>query len=394
MELNKLNLNRRDKMELKIGDKVRFLNEKGGGIITALLSTSMVQVAIEEGFEVPVMVKDLIKIEPNGAADRFFDRPVNVNIKSTDQSAKNDQSGQKGYQRPQDQSVQDDLNQVNEPGPVTPLYRQSGAGLSEGIYVIFEPNDQKWLVTGNIDIVLVNNTSYDAIYSFLLEDRNNTFSGVNYDVILPYSKIPIETITREDLESWSSGIVQVLFYTQESQELLEPLNAHFKIKPAKFFKDTSYQEFKLTGSKAIVFNLGDLAAQKILTGSPMDKLNIDPASRQKIESITPSALIDKHRTGPREAEVDLHISALRTDYPTMPQNEILIYQLNYFSDMLESAIAYNYNRVVFIHGIGNGTLKSSIIRKLRDYENIELRKANFAQYGNGAVEIIIHSDNR
>lgn len=368
-------------MELKIGDKVRFLNEKGGGIITKLISTTIVHVAIEEGFEVPVMVSDLIKIQPNGAADRFFDRPVNVNPKYA----------QPQTAEPAPKNTENPGQQPETNDPVSPIYRQSGAGITEGIYLIYQPQDQKWLITGNLEIYLLNNTSYEAIYSFMLEEENRIFSGVGYDIIPPFSKIHIETITREDLESWSNGIIQILFHADELNELIQPMHAHFRLKPSRFFKETSYQEFKLTGSKVIILNLGDIASQKITPADSFDKLNIDPASRQKVEAVATTALIDRHRTGPREAEVDLHISALRSDYSQMPQNEILLYQLDYFSNMLDSAIAYNYNKVIFIHGIGNGVLKSAIINKLKDYENIELAKAPFAQYGNGAVQINIHS---
>jgi dsDNA-specific endonuclease/ATPase MutS2 len=58
--------------------------------------------------------------------------------------------------------------------------------------------------------------------------------------------------------------------------------------------------------------------------------------------------------------------------------------------MLDSAISNNYYKVVFIHGIGNGTLKSAIISAISEYDNVEFRTAPFAKYGNGAVEIIIH----
>lgn len=375
-------------MDLKIGDKVRFLNEKGGGIVTKLISTGMVHVAIEEGFEVPVMVSDLVKIEPGGMADRFFDRPVNIKPPViTDNPVKQEQRPQGNAQ----QNKETQSGQTDTPDPVSPIYRQSGAGITEGIYLLWEPVDQKWLVTGNLNIILVNNTMYDAIYSFMLEEENNIFAGVSYDVIPAYSQIHIETITREDLEGWSNGIVQVMFYAEEMKELLQPLHAHFRLKPSRFFKETSYNDFKLTGSKAIVLNLGDLASQKISQPGSFDKMDLDPAAKQKVEAVSPQALIDRHRTGPREAEVDLHISALRSDYPTMPQSEILLYQLDYFSSMLDSAIAYNYKKVVFIHGIGNGVLKSAIINKLRDFENIELAKAPFAQYGNGAIQVIIHS---
>lgn len=371
-------------MELKIGDKVRFLNEKGGGIVTKLVSTTMVQVAIEEGFEVPVMVSDLIKIQPEGAADRFFDRPVKVNSKLEEEKTIQPQVWAEDKATPQNSTTDN----------ISALYRQSGAGIPEGIYLLWQPEDQKWLITGNLEIILVNNTAYEAIFSFLLEDDNKVFSGVNYDVIPPYSKIHIETIKREDIEAWSNGILQLLFHAEEMNELIQPLHAHFRLKASRFFKETSYQEFKLSGSKAIILNLGDIASQRITPADSLDKLNVDPVSRQKIEAVTPTALIDRHRIGPREAEVDLHISALRNDYPQMHQNEILQYQLDYFSRMLESAISYNYAKVVFIHGIGNGVLKSAIINRLKDYENIELRKASFAQYGNGAIEIAIHSDNR
>ncbi len=375
-------------MELKVGDKVRFLNEKGGGIVTALLSTTMVQVAIEEGFEVPVLASELVKIEPGGMADRFFDRPSNVIVRQNGPSDSDStrKTTPHSVVRPSEkQNIPD-----NEVDLITSIYKASGAGITEGIYLVWEPLDQKWLISGNINIYLINNTSLDAIYSFILEEESASYDGVSYEVIPPYSKIHIETITREDLEAWSNGIVQVMFFASEMPEVYRPLHAAFQVKSSRFYKETSYSEFQLTGSKVILLNLGDLVSQKFSSVSELDKLNIDPAAKQKVEAVSPKALIDRHKTGHREAEVDLHISALTPDYPKMPQNEILLYQIEYFMKMLESAIAYDYNKVVFIHGIGNGTLKAALINKLKDYENIELRRAKFEKYGNGAIEIIIH----
>lgn len=376
-------------MELKVGDKVRFLNEKGGGIVTALLSTTMVQVAIEEGFEVPVMVNDLVKIEPGGMADRFFDRPIDVPARKKEAPEPGLPTTNKPVTSKTNQT-HDNLAQIQQIDPVTPIFKVSVAGITEGIYLVYEPQDQNWLITGNLNLYLINNTSYDAIFSFLLEEDGSNHAGVSYDVISPYSKIHLETITREDIETWSVGIVQVIFHAPEMRYLYRPLFASFSIKPSRFYKETSYKEFPLTASKVILLDLGDHASQKMSSDDSFDKLDIDPSVRQKVEAVAPTSLIDKHKSGHLEAEVDLHISALREDYSSMPQNDILQYQVEYFMKMLESAIAYNYRRVVFIHGIGNGVLKSAIINKLKDYENIELRKARFEKYGNGAVEIIIH----
>jgi hypothetical protein len=47
--------------------KSGFLNESGGGIISKIVSHGLVNVAIEDGFEIPTMVSNLIKIEEESA---------------------------------------------------------------------------------------------------------------------------------------------------------------------------------------------------------------------------------------------------------------------------------------------------------------------------------------
>jgi len=48
-------------MKFKVGDRVRFLNDQGGGIVTKVISSSLVNVRIEDGFEIPTVVSELIK---------------------------------------------------------------------------------------------------------------------------------------------------------------------------------------------------------------------------------------------------------------------------------------------------------------------------------------------
>jgi len=365
-------------MEFQPGDKVRFLNEKGGGIVTRILSNAMVNVAIEEGFEVPVMANELIKIDPQGAAGRFFDRQSKVVLPTMTPAAP--------AKEVQPSHAADDDR-------ITNLYRQSGIGATEGIYLAFAPSNQQWLISGNLEIYLINNTSYDALFTFSLMEEDRGYAGVDYEVIPAYSKILVETINRDDIEGWSDGVVQVLFFKNEIGQILSPLHAAFKIKPVRFYKETSYQDFPLIGIKSVLVNLGDLAGQVIIgSAEATGKSGIDPAAQQKLSALTPSALIDQHRTEAREAEVDLHISALKNDYSDMSNNDILTYQISYFNRMLESAIAHNYIKVTFIHGIGNGILKSAISAQISDYEHIVMRSAPFSRYGNGAIEILIHQN--
>ena len=49
-------------MKLRIGDKVRFLNEVGEGIITRFKDKETVFVEMNDGFEIPYLTKHLVPI--------------------------------------------------------------------------------------------------------------------------------------------------------------------------------------------------------------------------------------------------------------------------------------------------------------------------------------------
>ena len=53
-------------MNFKPGDKVRFLNTTGGGIVVKEINAFMVSVAIEDGFEIPTLTAELVAMEPAG----------------------------------------------------------------------------------------------------------------------------------------------------------------------------------------------------------------------------------------------------------------------------------------------------------------------------------------
>ena len=53
-------------MDIKKGDKVKFLNESGGGLVVRIIGNGKVLVQIEDGFEIPVITSQLIKTESSG----------------------------------------------------------------------------------------------------------------------------------------------------------------------------------------------------------------------------------------------------------------------------------------------------------------------------------------
>ena len=65
-------------MKVQVGDKVKFLNSSGGGIVSKIISPTLVNVMIEDGFEIPTMTSELIKVDPKGKVERMFDEEFPV----------------------------------------------------------------------------------------------------------------------------------------------------------------------------------------------------------------------------------------------------------------------------------------------------------------------------
>ena len=363
-------------MKFKPGDKVRFLNATGGGTVIKEINAFMVSVEIEDGFEIPTMIHELVAIEPAGASGDLF-----LN--------KNDRQPEKPLivePEPEPESFETDrISRI--------VQRGNASAAPSGVYLAWAPQHQQRLLSGTIDVYLVNNTTSDILYSFFLKNSEGNFSGIDYGSVPAESKLVIESIVREDIGTWSNGVVQVIFFSEDNEKVLMPVSATFKIKGSVFYQEGSYHETRfLANQKSIVYTVCELnripsTYEQILN----EKENREPLPAAA-ERFRPETAIEKYRIAPNEAEVDLHISALRTDYNNLSPHEILTIQMGVFERMLGSAIAFRYTSVVFIHGIGNGTLKQAIIQRLAEYEDIEFRSASFAKFGNGAIELIIHRD--
>ena len=73
----------------------------------------------------------------------------------------------------------------------------------------------------------------------------------------------------------------------------------------------------------------------------------------------------------------------------MNNHDILTYQLETARKQLEFAIRKRIQRMVLIHGVGDGVLKAEIDFLLGRYSNISFQDANYQKYGLGATEIYI-----
>lgn len=104
--------------------------------------------------------------------------------------------------------------------------------------------------------------------------------------------------------------------------------------------------------------------------------------------VSGESLIEKHRRSDGMVEVDLHAEELFPDHRGMSNGEILNYQISYFLRCLDEAEIQRLSKIVFIHGIGNGVLKSELRRKLQSM-GYEFYDASLSRYGFGATAVVV-----
>ncbi|MFA6125881.1 MAG: hypothetical protein WC699_01125 [Bacteroidales bacterium] len=135
---------------------------------------------------------------------------------------------------------------------------------------------------------------------------------------------------------------------------------------------------------------------------------ITPAAKQekaKEPEYVPSATIDKDsinislnrtpvskpsnlKNPPRE--IDLHINKLIDRVVGFSNTEILTIQLDVFRKEMNLAIQNKEREIIFIHGIGNGTLKNELRRVAKqEFKWCSQEDASFMEYGFGATRMRI-----
>jgi hypothetical protein len=97
---------------------------------------------------------------------------------------------------------------------------------------------------------------------------------------------------------------------------------------------------------------------------------------------------NKFKTG-RIVEVDLHLECL-VEFPNKLDDwQKLHTQMQHVKNCLGAVSAKRIKRIVFIHGVGTGVLKTELHNYLSRFENLDFKEGDFSEYGTGATHVTI-----
>jgi len=119
-------------------------------------------------------------------------------------------------------------------------------------------------------------------------------------------------------------------------------------------------------------------------------LNFNKNEVIKVKEVPKPNYINKEKKSKKEVpvpEFDLHIEKLVKNYKSMSNYDILTLQSETAKKHIEFAIRNRIPKIVLIHGVGEGILKSELDFMLGRYENVTFQDANYQKYGLGATEV-------
>ncbi len=352
---------------VKIGDKVRFLNEVGGGRVSGFQNKNIVLVEDEDGFEIPVLVGDVVLAESDDySSSKMVEASMakrgQLSAESAAPAEKETACGAKAEER------------------------KGGDKLSA--YIAFVPTNTKEFTSTTFDCYIVNDANYYLRFICLTTENEGCqllFEGETE----PNTKEFLGEITREDLSGMARLTVQLLAYKRDKPFLLKPaVSVRFRIDPVKFYKLHAFADNDFFEQPALLFPLveNDVPRRElVIDGKQLKKAMTEKQveRQEKIRSV--------RKKGKDEIIViDLHAAELLDTTAGMTGGDILNYQLKVFHDTLAEYAADKGRKIIFIHGKGDGVLRRAVISQLGyKYKKYQYQDASFAEYGYGATQVTI-----
>lgn len=350
--------------KIEIGNKVRFLNTIGGGVVKGFLNKQLAIVEDENGFEVPVLISECIVVDAAGNEKMGAkEEPKNEALPS--------------LHKPQAEIAE---NNVAEETP---------EGEKITTCLVYLPADVKNISQTSYECYFVNDSNYYLFINYMSRENNSWRSRYN-GLIEPNTQIFIEEFDKTMLNELDNICVQfVAFKHKKNYGFKNTVSVELSIDTVKFYKYHTFIENDYFDEKALVYYItrNNIPERGLLISAG----DIERAMHEKEISYRRPRMqkvVKKEKS--RVLEIDLHINQLLDTTAGMSNTEMLEYQLKKFDEVMQENLKNKNQKIVFIHGKGDGVLKNALLKELKNkYKGCYIQDASFKEYGFGATMVTI-----
>lgn len=372
-------------MKIKVGDTVRYLSAVGGGTVTRI--EGKIAYVDDQGFENPVLATDLVVVMPAGT--------------SPDASAK-------GPKLMFDQSVRDAATtRPAEPEPAPKAVVAPAAEVVEtphgdklNIVLAFEPSSTKQFSEASFNAVLVNDSNYWLDFCVSRRgDGEHQWTVIYTGTVAPNELIDLQSFSRTELPQIERVALQAIAFKKDKPFELKPaINITRRLDLTKFHKFHCFRPGIYFDTPVLELPLikDDLEPRQTISSAVTGK---EDAAKRLAEKFRVDSPPRKHKKDPAAnphkllplIEVDLHIGELIDTTAGMDNTAIIQRQLDEVRRHMRDHSRRIGQKIVFIHGKGDGVLRKEVLALLRrEFPKATTQDASFQEYGFGATLVTIH----
>ncbi len=356
---------------VKVNDIVRFLNDVGGGKVTRI-EGNMVYVEDTDGFERPALAREVVVVDTAKPHHTTYEKPLEIKSKL----------------------VEPDVPAPKpKPEPMEPVF-ETEEGEVLNIVLAYEPREIKHLNTTTFYSLLVNDSNYFLYFTYMTRgDEDREWTTRYHDIVEPNTQVPLDEFGHNDLNGMTHIAVQYIAFKQgKGFALKNPALVQLRLDVTKFYKLHCFHETEYFDTPVLSLDIvhNDLPTKPFR----IDSSALENAMREKRRADRQSRRPNKPAPKPKKRETivqDLHIHELVDNLAGFSNADMLNYQLNKFNEVMKANEDKLGQKIVFIHGKGEGVLRKAIIDELkRKWPACTVQDASFQEYGFGATQVTIH----
>lgn len=411
---------------MKIGDKVRFLTEVGGGVVSGFQGKDVVLVQDEDGFDIPMLLKDVVVVNEDnydmskvntgthtafgsakkpvekGSTVKSVGSMINEGTSEVEQRSASSLElvGQKNSKLSTINSQPDDYDPSDRPITFKAKPQERRGGEQINLYMAFLPTEVKELSSTTFELYLINDSNYFLDVTLMSAEGAN-WKARFQSTLEPNTKIFVEEFERSQISDLEHLCVQALAYKREKTFSIKPAySVQLRLDTVKFYKLHLFQPNIFFNEPCLLMDVvrDDKAIKQVFVEAEEiqeailkkpNKMESQPA-RIKTEDKRQDRSQSKPSPKPEVMEVDLHIEQLVDDMAGLSNGDMLLVQMKEFRRVMDENIAKKGTKIVFIHGKGEGVLRKSILQELKyRYKGCTWQDASFREYGYGATMVKI-----
>ena len=404
---------------MKIGDKVQFLSDIGGGKIAGFQGKDIALVEDEDGFQIPTPISDLVVMSSGDEYSLSKSVQKKSGVEDSVESADSDtfnMSVKAKINAFSADAIEDEEEYDAADREITykAKVEERKGGNVLNLYYAFVPEDVKNFSKSTFACYLINDSNYYVHYLYMsIEGQSFKLRGEGE--LEPNTKIYIESFAPDQLNEIDRVRFQLLSFKRDKDFVAKPVcDVQFRIDKVKFYKLHTFQPSEFFDEPALLYPVvknDDVAQLKPVEADKLIYVEEDNSNAVKpkkgnlnnvsvneqaynklkgLEKLNTSKHAQSKKSNDDVLVVDLHADKLLETTVGMGTADILNYQLDFFRRTLEENKHNKGRRIVFIHGKGEGVLRHAIVNELRyRYKNYPYQDASFQEYGYGATQVTI-----